>query len=195
MAFIKLPLPVRPTPTIHRTSEDLAGRHGFSTVEQLAESLPSGAEVIDVGASVSRLGHDVANLRSDITWVNFDLLYLPSARDVEITTRVAQLIAEAPKNLEYVGGSILDPPSELKAQRFARVFSFYVLPHIVEHNPRHGLVAAWNMIQLGEPANGIISVGPRRSYSDNAEAFAIPESDKEATELAVMLVKPWAKKS
>lgn len=181
------------TPTYHREVEELAVRHNYSSVRSLAASLPEAAEVVDVGAGVSRLGHKVAALRDDITWVNMDILYSAKDQDSELKHTLGRLATTAPKNLEYVAGSILSPPAKITPSRFSHVFSYWLLPHIVEANSRKGAVAAYNMIIMGKPG-GTLSVGPRRTYSDNAEPFVIPGSSEEARSLAAHIVKPWVKK-
>lgn len=192
MAFIKLPVTEQLHHITYRPSDMLANRFGFSSVQSLAESIPSGEEVIDVGAGLSHLGHDVTTLREDIRWANFDVVYAQPDKDIEVRKRLGRLAASAPENLRYVGGSILNPPDEL-AKRFVRIFSYWMLPYIIENNPSHGVVAAWNMIQLGQ-TDGILSTGPMRSYSDNAQSFTIPGSDEEARELAANIIKPWLAK-
>lgn len=194
MNFIRLDVPEKASPTVHRPVDELATRHGYDSVEAFAESIEPNEKVIDVGASISRLGHAVTSLRDDIEWVNLDIIYKPIGMDTETTKRFGKLVADAPKNLKYVDGSILNPPVETGLNQFTRVLSYWMLPHIIEYSPRHGVAAAWNLIQLGKPG-GILSVGPRRGHSDNAETFTIPESDKEAQELALKIVKPWLPKS
>lgn len=190
MAFINLPAHEQLHHITYRSSEELASRFGFTSVEYLAESIPSGEKVIDVGAGLSRLGHDVAGLRQDIEWVNFDVAYAQPDKDTKVRKRLGQLVVDAPDNLHYVAGSILNPPEELKPKSFARIFSYWMLPYLIENDPHQGAAAAWNMVRLGK-TGGIIRVGPMRSYADKAQAFIIPESREDVIELAVNIVKPW----
>ena len=190
MKFIRLPVSEKATTVTYQPDESVVNRLGFRSVHSLAGSLPPGAEVIDVGAGLSRLGHTVTALRDDIHWTNFDIAYLPSETNPEVIKRLGVLAASAPENLKYLGGNILNPPQKLNEDYYDRIFSFWMLPHIVKNSgPRPGVVAAWNMINMGKPG-GILTVGPLRSYGDNAQSFEIPDSQEKARDLAARIVKP-----
>jgi hypothetical protein len=188
--FINLSLPERSYHVSYRPTDGLATRHNFASVHALAKSIPSGGRVIDVGAGLSRLGHVVTTFREDVEWVNFDTAYGDTEYNADIKRRLGQLITAAPDNLNYISGSIVNPPDELVPKQYARIFSFWMLPHLIDTSPRLGVAAAYNMLQLGEP-DSILSTGPMRSYADNAQSFQVPESQAAARELAADIVGAW----
>lgn len=190
MNLIRLPVQDRPTATVYRDVHELANKHGFESVQSLAHNIPTGEAVIDIGSSLSRLGHAVTALRADITWVNFDVAYGNQDVDDDFNRTLRRLQASSPQNLHYIAGNILRPPEELRARSFGRVLSYWMLPHIVQHNHKEGLVAASNMITLGK-VHGILTTGPMRTPNDNSESFEIPESLEDVIGLSVKITDPW----
>ena len=141
--------------TTDRPAEMLAQRHGFENVAQLAESLPPGAQVLDVGAGASPFGKEVATLRPDVTWVNFDYSY----NNPKILADVAQ---GAPDNVKYVAGDATKLAEAYQPETFDAIFSYWLLPHLSIDDPAPAKAAAKAMFSLAK-VGGTISVGPETS--------------------------------
>lgn len=139
--------------TTHRTANTIARVHGFESVAVLAESLPEGAEVIDVGAGASPFGNEVAALRPDIKWINFDYSY----RDPAILEEVTK---GAPPNVEYVFGDATKLEEKYKAESFDAIFSYWIMPHLSIDSPVPAEATARAIFRLGKP-DSFISIGPR----------------------------------
>lgn len=143
-------------PMTGRGANALAHRYGFRNSRALAADVPEGGVVADIGAGRSPLGRLVAAARPDITWVNFDYRYNdPQA--------IEKLRAKAPENVEYVAGDILEPPEELTARRYDRLYSFWMLPHLTLESSEPAAQALDTMLSLTRES-GTLRLGPTKWY-------------------------------
>lgn len=142
--------------TTHRPAELLARCHGYESLAQLAESLPTGAHVLDVGAGASPFGKEVAVLRPDVTWVNFDYSY----RDPTIFDEV---IKDAPDNIQHVAGDATRLSEQYEPYSFDVVFSYWLLPHLSLDNTEPAKQVATAIFDVTK-SGGLMSVGPRVSH-------------------------------
>lgn len=183
-------------PFTDRSGSMLASYYGFESLEALAADIPANSEVVDLGAGNSTLGHEAANLRTDITWVNFDTRYSWSEDDFwayeELTqqAKLKKLMASAPDNLIYLPGDIMEPPQELGINRFSRIFSYYMLPHIIDNGRMYGMTAVRNMFSLGS-SEGILTLGPISDFDREANKFHIASEEGEIEKLVANIVDPW----
>ena len=139
-------------PSTQRDAEHLANRYGFANLAALAESLPEGAEVLDVGAGASPLGREVARLRPDIHWTNLDTSYDdPHMRD--------ELLPGAPHNVSFVTGDAQQLGGLFPAGTFDRVFSFWLLPHLSLNDDTAAVAAAEHMFEAVKDG-GELFIGP-----------------------------------
>jgi hypothetical protein len=143
--------------TTGRSAKKLARKHGFGSVDHLAETLPQNARVVDVGAGASRLGHEVTIIRPDVDWINFDLSY----HDPAILSDVAR---DAPRNLHHVPGDALDLGQMYPPAHFDAVFSYWLFPHLSLVSRRPAELAAMAIFAVTKP-RGLISIGPVMSTS------------------------------
>ena len=180
----------RTGPITDRQGADLARFYGFSDLDELAEEIPAAAEVIDIGAGFSTLGHEATKKRPDIRWINMDVAYLDRGWDKHVAKKLDGLIASAPVNLKYIGASILNPPEDLQGRRFSRIFSYYMLPHIVYNGIEYGTSAVRNMLNMGE-IDGVIKIGPISDFSDDAFHLTVPSSSSDTERLAEETVLSW----
>lgn len=141
--------------TTDRPAEMLAHKHGFESVAQLAETLPTDAKVLDVGAGASPFGKEVAALRPDITWVNFDYSY----QDPAILGEVSK---DSPANVEHVAGDATKLGESYEPETFDAVFSYWLLPHLSIDDPTPAKEAA-KAIFTATRTGGLMSVGPKAS--------------------------------
>jgi len=146
-------------PITDREAELLAQYYGYQSIPAFCQSVPEGAEVIDVGAGLSDFGHRIASERPDIQWTNFDIRYKRGYIEPSHATDLEVLQDKAPSNVHYVGGNILELHPELKHQTFARVFSYYMLQHVARNGRGLAFDAVLNLIGLAAP-QGTISIGP-----------------------------------
>jgi hypothetical protein len=142
-------------PTTGRTPDFLAKRYGFDSLDELIEDIPRRAVVLDVGAGLSLLGHAVANQRPDVTWFNIDPYYQNEH------TKKASI--DAPSNVRYVARDITQSVPELAELQAARIFSYWVLPHISltgDAPAERAVGAMWDKLT----PDGVMYVGPDRPY-------------------------------
>jgi len=169
-----------------RDADRLARMYGYMGVEDLSATLPDKAKVIDLGAGLSDLGHAVSHHRPDVNWINFDARYGNTSFPTEEQTAIAQMQATAPPNLTYVGGNVLNLPDEIRAKRFARVFSYYMFPHVIDYFGKETAAKAMrdavNVIAIG----GALSVGPNR-YTDYGWSVNITDNTDTETLAEVMV--------
>ena len=111
-------------PKTRRSARHLSRVYGYKNPRELAESLPEGTVVADFGSAYSKFGKAITGFRGDISWFNIDPLYASHGR---------RLQRKAPPNLQYVAGSVFEPP--LPSGSCHRVFSSALLPHIVMSSP------------------------------------------------------------
>jgi len=142
-------------PTTDRPAELLAKKHGFESLAQLAESLPEGANVLDVGSGASPFGREVAALRPDITWTNFDYSY----NEPSILSEVS---ADAPSNVEYVAGDATKLAEIYQSEEFDAVFSYWLFPHLSIEDTAPAKAAAKAIFAITK-TNGLMSVGPKNT--------------------------------
>lgn len=141
-------------PMTGRRANSLAHRYGFRNHKELAAEIPENGLVADIGSGGSPLGSKVAGERPDITWVNFDYRYDDPAV-------VEKLRAKAPANVEYIAGDILDAPSALTARRYDRMYSFWLLPHLMLEDSTPGEQALDVMLSLIRDG-GVLRTGPTK---------------------------------
>ncbi|HVX57230.1 MAG TPA: hypothetical protein VHA37_05855, partial [Candidatus Saccharimonadales bacterium] len=99
-----------------RGPETLSRFYGFGSAQELADSLPPEAQVVDAGAGASTFGHTIAGLRPDISWTNLDTAYKEGEA-------LDSLKETAPPNLHFVRGSILEAAQHLEPESFDRTYS------------------------------------------------------------------------
>ncbi|HMS23639.1 MAG TPA: hypothetical protein PKB09_02425 [Candidatus Saccharibacteria bacterium] len=176
-------------PVTSRCADALALRYGFENTERMAENIPEDSRVLDVGAGLSNLGNEIASTRPDINWCNLDINYNNAVYGPSMKWRFERLVNDAPNNVEYVTGSILSPSESLVQMRFARIFSYYVLPHVALYSPGLALIAMHNMRTMSSPG-GIISIGPIPGVGDPAVEFIVPDYE-EAIDLSPITKADW----
>jgi hypothetical protein len=137
--------------TTHRTAIELALYHGYESVNQLAESLPENANVLDAGAGDSSLGREVATLRPDIQWTNFDYSYYSLVPDS--TTK------DCPPNLSLQAGDITKLNEFYEPESFDATFSYWMLPHMSLESDEPVREAAKQMF-IATKLDGLLSIGP-----------------------------------
>jgi ubiquinone/menaquinone biosynthesis C-methylase UbiE len=140
--------------TTDRPAEMLARRHGFKNLEQLANSLPEGAQILDVGSGASPFGREVAKRRPDITWVNFDYSY----QDPSILEEVSE---DKPDNLTYVAGDATKLTDYFEPEQFDGVFSYWLMPHLSIDDKEPALKVAKGIFEVADKG-AYISVGPKK---------------------------------
>lgn len=141
-------------PTTDRSADVLARRHGYGTVQKLADSLPQHAKVLDVGAGASSLGSVVAKLRPDIHWINLDYSYYNKRI-------LADVSHNAPPNLEFIAGDATKLGQFIKPGSIDAAFSYWLFPHLSLYDPVTTLTAAEQLYVATKPG-GMLIVGPRR---------------------------------
>lgn len=139
-------------------AELLARKHGFENLAHLAETLPRGAEVIDVGAGASQFGSEVGSLRPDIHWTNFDINY----RDEALLEEQCKI---APDNVEYIAGDATRLTDYYAPSTFDATFSYGLLPHLSLEQGTLAKEAAMAMHAITK-VGGLLSVGPRNPLNN-----------------------------
>jgi hypothetical protein len=178
--------PFRVGPMTDRPGDDLAQRYGYANVGSLSRSLPGNSDILDVGAGLSNLGHLVTSRRPDVRWTNFDIRYVPGLLDSATEEKLDTLQATAPDNLQYVAGNVLELPQEITAKRYARIFSYYMLHHVIGNGREMGFHAVRNILHIGEPG-GKLSVGPIGLMLYSTLTVAVPEDPDAIDALAVQV--------
>ncbi len=140
-----------------RRGDILAPKYGFDGVEDLAESLPPQARVLDVGAGLSTLGENISKLRPDIDWTNADNQYGDPGK--RYAARFEDAVEMAPKNLQFVEANAVDLAAIFGTEQFDRVFSYWMLPHIMRNDHNAGVRAAENMLMVAKKS-GSVAIGP-----------------------------------
>ena len=141
-------------PTTGRTADTLARRHGYKNVTDLASSLPSHAEVLDVGAGASSLGRTIARLRPDVHWTNLDFSY----HDERMLRDVSH---DAPSNLTFIAGDATKLDHYIEPTSIDAVFSYWLFPHLSLYDRQTALTAAKQLYKAVKPG-GILAIGPRK---------------------------------
>lgn len=173
-------------PMTRRAGRLLAVMYDYVGLSHMSRDLPQDAEILDVGAGLSDLGYKMASARPDITWINLDLRYGATPVDQSSEEAIETLREQAPPNLSYVGGDILNPPQDYRG-RFAHVFSYRVLRHIADNGLDFGILAARNMLEMAEPG-GKLSVGPTTTTDRSVTSTVIaPKTPSSTEELATRL--------
>jgi len=174
-------------PIFGRESGELALAYGYPDLQSFCDDLPEAARVLDVGSGASTLGLDVCVARPDVRWVNADLCY----EDQKVR---GALQKDAPPNLEILAADVLDLTERTGAQRFHRVFSWYLLQHIRLAGRKPAEVSAKEILQAAEPG-GSVAAGPaKRKFvkgknpSHEAIVIKVASSDEELDEQAKLLV-------
>jgi ubiquinone/menaquinone biosynthesis C-methylase UbiE len=143
--------------TTGRRANNVAARHGFHGfhgARNLAQSLPPGAEVLDVGAGVSGFGAALAAERSDIHVTNFDFSY----HNPDILRSV---LANAPPNISYVQGDVTKLLDHFDPEQFDWVGSNWLLQHLSIDDMGPALAGAEAMFTVTK-MGGKLSVGPQK---------------------------------
>lgn len=126
--------------------------HGYPNVDVFAESLPQGANILDVGSGDSEFGKTVAELRPDVSWTNFDFSY----RDEDALAKISE---GAPDNIKYVAGDVTKLGEMYEPGTFDAVYSYWMMPHLSIDDVEPALEAAKAMFDVAKPG-ATISVGP-----------------------------------
>lgn len=126
--------------------------HGYPNVNVFAESLPEGANVLDVGSGDSEFGKTVAELRPDVSWTNFDYSY----RDEDALAKISK---GAPDNIKYVAGDSTKLSEMYQPGTFDAVYSYWMMPHLSIDDMGPALAAAKAMFDVAKPG-ATISIGP-----------------------------------
>lgn len=170
-----------------RQSNLLSTRYGYENYVELAESLPPGAEVIDIGAGASTLGEFVSRWRSDIRWLNTDLRYTPQL--------IHSLSKGTPSNLEFEQANALTLAEQYGKGSFDRGFSYWMLSHIRLAGVVPATVAATNMLQVIKPDNRL-QIGPyyrreglRRRMRTDSLSYIVPQSSDDLSVMAREIAK------
>jgi len=177
-----------------RTWAELSWAYGYNDIDELCSELPSSVLALDLGAGASNLGHAVGARRPDITWVNFDARYDDEHLSIDDREKIDRLRASAPPNVEYVGGNVLDLPTQIREQRFGRIFSYYMFPYVIDYFGNDVAISAMeDTLGLLTP-DGLLSMGPIR-YKDNG-CWTVSLSNNTsirslATEMITRYTEPW----
>lgn len=151
---LKVPIYMK-APMTSRTGELFAYRQGYESVVELADSLPPGAQVLDVGAGKSSFGLRVCHERDDVEWTNADIRYF-------IPGMVDQLSRHKPPNLRFVPTDVLHLMETFPDEQFERVYSYWLLPHVSMAGRDMATQAARNILKVANPTGEVV-VGPCRS--------------------------------
>lgn len=142
-------------PTTGRTPHFLAKRYGYKSLSDFINDIPRNATVIDAGAGLSLLGHAVAKRRPDVIWLNLDPFYK--------NERHQAAASDAPPNVRYMAEDISKPSSKLAKLKVARIYSYWMLPHLSIYSDepvRRVAGVMWDMLS----PSGVIMVGPDYPY-------------------------------
>lgn len=177
-----------------RPGDMLLWAYGYAHINQLCSELPDSSAVLDLGSGASNFGHAVARCRPDITWTNFDARYGDEGISSEDREKIELLQASAPSNLNYVGGNILDPPDQVRAQRFGRIFSYYMFPYVIDYFGKEVAADAMeNALGLLE-SDGQFSMGPIRYQDTGCWTVSRPDESSmrsTSTEMITRFTESW----
>jgi len=165
---IKIDNPIEATAYMtDRPGQLLARFYGYLGLSALCADIPEHANVLDMGSGASDLGHEVSRRRPDIRWTNFDARYGSDEYPDDEKASIARMQATAPHNLTYVGGNVLSLPAQITEQRYHRIFSYYMFPHVLDYCGKSAAFTAMrDTLGLLTP-DGLLSTGPNR-YRDDA---------------------------
>lgn len=170
-----------------RPSDHLATEYGYADISSFAAALPERAEVADIGAGLSSLGAQVCERRDDVRWVNVDIQYGNFGNQAD-EDAYRYLVEHKPANLTYEAADALKLVEVFGSEQFDRVFSYWMLPHIILDGRDLGAAAAENMLKVTKPS-GKVAVGPVHGPQHNGQALGrhtrevVPAADEAAIKL------------
>ncbi|MCL2280281.1 class I SAM-dependent methyltransferase [Candidatus Saccharibacteria bacterium] len=174
------------TPVTRNSSEFLADKHGFESLETMAEYFETGANVLDVGSGLSPLLGDLARLRPDVNFFTCDITDYPE-KATPSRENLAHIRCDATKLANY-----------FEAESVDAVFSYRLFHHLT---PEQVYNSAKNIYQIAKP-DAMISIGQKmgvRQQIDFNPAIHFDKSSKTPHEFStevlegVGLSKYWSR--
>jgi len=153
-------------------AEFLAEAYGYGSAKELAATEPPHAQIADFGSGLSNFGNIFGTLRPDARVSCVDIQY-PPQRLTEARV-LAQLKTEAPANVHYRWGNVLDERSLQGIRDLDAAFSYNLVTHLlrVRHAGRAlARTALTNMLSTLKP-EGTLYVGPTNSRMESSQRWS-----------------------